>query len=308
MSNWFLIAAAAPLLWSITNHIDKFMLAKCLQRRGVGALVIFSALSSILVLPFIAYFKFEEVSAISKDSLLLLFFLGFLSAAGLYLYLTALEDEETSIVIPLFQLIPVFGYLLSYFILGETLTRSQMLSSLLVTFGVILLSLEFREGRRIQLKGRILMLVVSSSVMFALYDVLFKKVAVAESFWGSVFWQYVSLTFAGILLFLAVRKFRGEFLTMLRSMGGKLLSLSVASELLYTLGSWLHSFATLLAPVALVLVVSGCQPLFVFIGGVLLTFFLPNIAKENISAGHLLHKLISIAIITAGNYFLYTSL
>jgi len=54
--NWFLIALIAPIVWSIVNHIDKYMLSKYLKERGLGALLIFSALSSVIILPFVLYF------------------------------------------------------------------------------------------------------------------------------------------------------------------------------------------------------------------------------------------------------------
>jgi len=306
MSNWFLMALAAPFLWSVTNHIDKYMLSKYLQERSTELLLIFSALASVLILLPVAFVYRWELFSVSGGNLLILFFVGLLSAGGLYFYLKSLTGEEASIVVPLFQVVPVFGYVLSYFILGETLSGMQVLSSLVIIFGVMVLAVEIRQNSRVAFKGRLLLLISVSSLLFALYDVLFKMVAITESFWVSVFWQAVGLFLLGAFLLLNP-KFRYEFFQVFRNVGGRILSLNIASELLYTLGSLAHSFATLLAPVALVLVVSGLQPLFVFIGGVFLTLFLPRITKENISPRHLAHKLISIAIITVGSYFLYSS-
>ena len=140
------------------------------------------------------------------------------------------------------------------------------------------------------------------------HDTLFKKVAIIESFWVSVFWQYLSLTIFGLLILLFVKKFRKEFLEMFfHDMGKKVLFVNFSSEILYILGNLANSFATLLAPLAIVLVVSSYQPLFVFIGGILLTKFLPHISTEKISRKHFYHKLISILIIIIGSYFLYTT-
>ena len=307
MSNWFLIALLAPLLWSVVNHIDKYMLGKCLQKRGVGALLIFSALSSVIILPFIGYVYRSEIFTIGGNDLFTLLCVGFLSAGGLYFYLKGMELEEASIVVPLFQIVPVFGYILGYLILGESLSAAQILSSLLIMSGIIILTLEIDADNKLTLKMEVLSIVAISSFLFALYDTLFKKVALVGGFWVSVFWQYVSLVIFGILIFICIKKFRHDFLSMWSGMGGRIFSLNAGSELLYIAGSLANNFATLLAPVALVLVVSSYQPLFVFIGGVLLTVFLPHISREKVSPRHLLHKLTSIVIILFGSYLLYSS-
>src|SRR3989338_2756839 len=308
MSNWFLIALIAPILWSIVNYIDKYMLSKYSKDRGVGALLIFSALSSVIILPFIAFFYRSEILNISGIDFLILLFVGFLSAGAFYFYLKGMEMEETSIVVPLFQLVPVFGYFLAFLILGESLSVSQIFSSLLIMSGIIILAIEIDEENHLKLKTRVLVLIAVSSFLFALHDTLFKKVAIIESFWVSVFWQYLSLTIFGLLILLFVKKFRKEFLEMFfHDMGKKVLFVNFSSEILYILGNLANSFATLLAPLAIVLVVSSYQPLFVFIGGILLTKFLPHISTEKISRKHFYHKLISILIIIIGSYFLYTT-
>lgn len=307
MNNWFLVALIAPLLWSIVNHIDKYMLSRYLKDRGVGALLVFSALASVVILPFILFFYHEQLFSLSTGDLLMLVLVGLLSTLAFYFYLKGMDEEEASIVIPLFQLVPVFGYFLGYFILGESLNTMQIFSSLLVIFGIIILVIEIDIDNKVTLKGRVLVFVTMSSFLFALHDTLFKKVAIMESFVTSVFWQYISLTLFGLLILISVKKFREDFFAMFHNMGGKILSLNILSELLYIGGNLTNNFATLLAPVAVVLVVSSYQPLFVFLGGILLTLFLPHIAIERISTKHLFHKTISILIIIIGSYFLYSS-
>lgn len=307
MQNWFLIALIAPILWSVVNHIDKYMLSKYLKERGVGALLIFSALASVIILPFIVLFYHSQIFNITLTDLLILIFVGFLSVLAFYFYLKGMDEEEASVVVPLFQLVPVFGYFLGYLILGESLNTTQIFSSLLIISGIIFLVVEIDIDNRITLKSRVLLLVTISSFMFALHDTLFKKVAITESFITAVFWQYVSLTVSGLLILIFAKKYREDFLSMFKNMGGKILSLNILSEVLYMIGNLANNFATLLAPVAIVLVVSSYQPVFVFIIGILLTIFLPRISMEKISTKHLLHKIVSIMIILIGSYFLYSS-
>src|SRR3989344_3577934 len=307
MHNWFLLSLVAPILWSIINHIDKFILSKYEEGRGVGALLIFSSLSSVIVLPVLAIFYRSKIFDVSFTDGFILLFAGLLSAAGFYFYLRAMNIEEASVVVPLFQFDPVFGYLLGFFILQESLNLNQILSSILILVGIILLSIEIDSENKLRIKKRVLLLVTTSSFLFALSGVLFKKLAIIESFWPSIFWQYTGLTIFGLLILSFYEKFRRDFMTMVFSSQLKFFSLNIISEVLYIIGALVNNFALLIAPVALVFVVNSYQPLFVFIAGVFFTVFIPKFATEKISRKHFLHKLISIIIILIGSYLLYSS-
>lgn len=306
MLNWFLIALIAPILWSIVNHIDKHILSRFQEGRGIGAILIFSSLCSIIVLPFIAIFHYAQIFSISFNNFVGLLIVGFLSALAFYFYLKAMDIEEASIVIPLFQFDPVFGYLLGFLILGESLSMSQILASLLILFGILILSIEIDTENKFKLKKRALLLVAASSFLFALNGVIFKKLALVDSFWISIFWQYVGLTIFGILILIFSKKLKQNFIDMVYPPRLKILSLNVVSEVLYIIGGLANNFALIIAPVALVFVVNGYQSLFVFIFGVLLTLFFPSFVSEKISTKHFFHKLVSIIIILIGSYFLYS--
>lgn len=307
MSNWFLIALIAPILWSIVNHIDKHILSRYQEGRGIGAILIFSSLSSIIILPFVALFYYSKIFNISSSNVFWLLIVGFLGALAFYFYLKAMDIEEASIVIPLFQFDPIFGYILSYFILKESLSVPQILSSMLILLGILILSVEIDIDNKFKFKKRALFLVSASSFLFALNGVVFKKLALVDSFWGSIFWQYVGLTIFGISVLFFSKKFRQNFITMITTPQLKILSLNIISEVLYIMGGLANNFALLIAPVAIVFVVNGYQSLFVFITAVLLTIFFPKFVSEKISRKHFFHKLISIIIILIGSYFLYST-
>lgn len=307
MSNWFLIALIAPILWSVINHIDKHLLSRYFEGRGVGALMLFSSLFSIFILPIIAFFYHSQIFNLPFYNLITLLFVGLLSATATYFYLRAMDIEEASIVVPLLQLVPIFGYFLGFLILGENLSIQQIMYSLIVIGGIAILSFEIDIENHFRFRRKVILLITFSSFLFALHDVLFKQIAVQDTFWVSAFWQYVGLTFFGVIIFVVSKNFRDEFLRVLKGHNLKFLSLNVVSESLYILGNLANNFATLLAPVAIVLVVSSYQPLFVFIVGIFLTIFLPKIITEKISYKHLIHKLVSIIIIIIGSYLLYSS-
>lgn len=307
MNNWFYLSLVAPIVWTIVNHFDKYLLSRVFKNNGTGALFIFSGLFSIFVTISIILFFDSSVLSLPLRDILILLVTGSLNGFAFYLYLYVLNTEETSIVVPLLQLTPVFTYLLGYIVLGEVLTSQQLIASLIVLCGVLLISIDLDIDNKVGIKHSALGLVALASLLFALHDVLFKFIAVKDSFINSTFWQYLGIACVAFFTFIFSAKYREEFVQMFKSNHAKVISLNVFSEILYITGNLFSNFATLFAPVVLVSVVGSYQPLFVFTVGILLTVFLPKIANEKITTRHLLQKLVSIIIIIIGTYLLYSS-
>lgn len=306
-NNWFLFAILAPFLWGLVNHIDRYLLSKSFRGNGVGTILIFSSLFSFVLVIFIGLFLKTPVFDLSFIDGVSLVLIGGLGALGFYCYLAALDIEETSVVVPFLQLGPIFGYILGYLVLGEVLTANQIMASVLILAGVVVLSFDFDIDNNIQFKKKMIILMIGSSFFFALHDTLFKEIAIRDEFWVSTFWQYLGLTFSGIFILIFVPKFRKQFFLMFKLNKPSVFSMNIFSETLYLLANLASNFAMLLAPVALVLVVSSYQPLFVFLIGTFLTIFFPNIVKEKITKRHLVQKIVSVIIIVTGSYLLYSS-
>lgn len=302
--HWFALALISPLLWGIVSHIDKFVISKYLQERGIGALLIFSSLFSVVVLPFL-YFLSTNIFSVSFLDIIGLMAIGAVSIVAVGLSLYALEDNEASVVAPFTQLVPVFGYFFGYIILGETLPENQLLASIIVILGIAILALEFDEGKKIVFKRRLIFLMIGSGILFALYETFFKKIALQYAFFDSVFWQYVGLTITGVCMFLFKKGYRKDFLYMINTKKRIVTIAILVSELLVILGNVVFNFVSLLVPIALVFLVDSFQPLFVFVIGITLTLLLPHITTERLSGRHIAQKSIAILIIFFGTYLLY---
>ncbi len=300
---WFLIAIIGPFLYALTNHIDKIILEKYFRQGGIGTLLLFSSLLSAISLPFV-YLADPRVFAVSSLHLLILAIVGMLDVLVLACYLIALKNDEASVVVVFYQLMPVFGYILGYFILGETLTRLQLLAMVLVIFGTIIISFEADSENKFRLRKRTILPMVAASFFWATEGVLFKAVALEENFLRSFFWEHVMLTIMGIIIFAFMRTYREHFLSAIRNNSKAILALNVINEVLYMLGNFAFSGAFMLAPVALVLLTQSFQPLFVLGIGIFLTIFFPKITAEKIHASHLWPKFIAILITGIGAYLL----
>lgn len=303
---WFFIALIAPFLWSIVNHADKYLLSKHSTNSTIGSLMIFSTFAGVIVL-FVSPFYVVDIFNISLIHALTLILVGLIIALSIMLYLFALNEDETSLVVPFTQLIPVFGYFFGYLFLGETLSSLQMSGVAIIIVGAGILSLEFEEESGLRIKKRLICYMIGMTILAALCDTVFKFIAVDAGFWKSAFWEHIGLILFGCILYIFFKRYRQDFIKIFNYGKNKyeIISINIISEILTLIGNLLTHYALLLAPVALVLVVSSYQPAFVFMWGIILTLFLPHLATEKISKKHLLHKIASIGIIFVGSYLLF---
>ena len=300
---WFFIAIIGPFLYALTNHIDKIILEKYFRQGGIGTLLLFSSLLSVTSLPLV-YWADPRVFAVSSLHIFILAIVGMLDVLVLVCYLIALKNDEASVVVVFYQLMPVFGYVLGYFILGERLTHMQLLAMALVIFGTTIVSFEVDSENRFRLRRKTILPMVAASFFWATEGVIFKAVALEENFLRSFFWEHVMLTIIGIIIFVFMRPYREHFLSAIRNNSTAILSLNVLNEAFYMLGNFAFAAAFMLAPVALVLLTQSFQPIFVLGIGIFLTIFFPKITAEKIHARHLWPKIIAILITGIGAYLL----
>lgn len=303
----FLIALGAPFLWALVNHTDKYLINRFFSGRangGVGGLMIFSTFFSVLLLPFIFWMD-RNVFDISLSGASLLVLAGFINALSILLYLYALNEDETTRVVPFMQLIPVFSFTFGYYLLGETITQSQLFGGFIIILGSSFLAIGgIQKDQKLYFKTKVVLLMVLHSIGFGLYGTLFKFVSLKEGFWSGAFWEAIGLVLAGCLLF-SISSYRRDFLKIIRINSRIVIGVNLLSELLTIIGNWLTSFASLMTKIALVSLVAGFQPVFVLIFGILTTIFFPNIVKEDISKRDLFQKVSAIFIIIIGTTLLY---
>ena len=303
---WFFIALIAPFLYALTNHIDKILLEKYFKTDGVGTLVLFSSLLSALALPFL-FLTDRNVLNVSGLNMLFLAVVGILSALVLLFYLIALKNDEASIIIVFYQLLPVFGSILGYFVLGEILTTIQIVAMATIMLGATIVSFEIDIDNKFKLRSKAILPMLAATFLWALESVIFKVVALEENLWRSLFWEHLMLTLLGVCIFIFMRSHRTKFLAAIRNNSKAILSLNVANESLYILGNVALSFSYLLAPIGLVLLTESFQPIFVLIIGIMLTVFFPKISVEKIAAKHLWPKIIAVLLTAVGTYLLFIS-
>lgn len=304
--SWFFFALIGPFLYALTNQIDKVLLEKYFKEGGVGTLLLVSSLLAGVALPFL-FWADPTALSLKPVNMLVMVGVGISNFLVLFFYLLALKTEEASIVIVFYQLVPVFGLVLGYFLLGESISSMQFAAMMIIIFGATLISLEFDSDHGVSIRRRTIYLMSAASFFWALGSVLFKLVAIEERVWRTLFWEHLVLALIGVILFICVKRYRDNFLVALRVNSSPILALNFTNETLYMLGNLVFGFAYMMAPISLVLLADSFQPIFVLLIGILLTVYFPRVLVEKIERNHIAHKLIAISITVVGAYVLLIS-
>lgn len=300
--HWIFVALIPPIIWSVINHADKYLVSKYAHHSGPGGLAVYSSIFAIFVIPVIFLID-QDVTSISFWSGFGLACSGLLIAVAITFYLYALDRDDASHVVPFWFLIPVFAYVLGFVFLGESLESIKIIGAAVTLVGAILLSLEFDEGVKVKMVTALLM--VASGLCIALSETLFKGLTETSSFWQSAFWNQVGMVFFGLFCIAFVAPFRRDFLRIARVRTAEVVTINVAGETGQTIATAVSYYSVLLAPLSLVLLMSYTfQPLFVFIEGIIITRFFPKIAQEKLSRRHIYQKLGSIVIMCIGVYMI----
>ena len=303
---WFYLTVIGVVFYSIINHIDKHLLEKYFKSDGVGTLIIYSAILSLALVP-VAYLMDQNVLSVSRGNMVVLAGAAILEVGLLWAYLKAMESDEPTNVILFYQLVPVLGGIFGYFILGEILTLVQMAAMVIVIVGTSLVSFEMRDGGGFRIKKKTVGYMLIACTCWSLESTIFKKVALEENVWRSIFWEHLVLGLVGFGIFAFSPKYRRGFLRQFKQNSATIVGINAISESLYMVGSMAITFATLMAPIAFVLLINSYQPIFVFLIGIALAIFFPKIATEKVGRHHLVQKLVAIAITGVGTYILLSS-
>lgn len=292
--NWLTAALLAPAIYAIINFSDKYLLSKRFKHYqslplftatvgGLFGLIVFIVLG-FPVLPF------KDVS--------ILLFIGIVTMLTQILYFKALNEEEASKIIILFQTLPLFSLLFAVVLLKQSLNSSQILPFFLIFCGAIIITTQ--SSRQKITISKAFFLILAYNFFWAILGILVKFMSSNISFYVILSYEGLGLGIGGILTFIFGGMFRNAFINSLKKMRPSTVSILVFNELLFVLSRSLSYFAFYLGPVALVSVLENTQVLYGIIFGALLTILFPSIIKEDITTKNLSKKIIAAVMVFAG--------
>lgn len=303
---WVYIGLAAQLLWVIGSIIDKYLIDKYFssdedESSGVGTLILFSSVFSIGISIVAALFAWEQIT-FSLTSSILGITIGIANAFWVLAYLHAIEDTELSRTIPIFQTIPIFGFIFSFLFLHEILTNIQMAGALIVISGAFILSYHF-STKSFAWKPFLLMLTASAIVAFQ--ETLFKVVAIDFSYWNSAFWMGIGFSIFGLFLYTCVKEYRMQFMRILKKKSAGVWIANGTNELIDNSANLIFAFAITLGPVVLVQSINAYQPLLTLILSYLVFMLFGDFLDEDLQKSTVIQKIFGVIIISIGSILIY---
>lgn len=303
---WYFYALLGPAIWALLNHLDKYLLGRFFKENAAGPiLVVFTGFAGIIIAITILLFG-PSVFTLAPWQALFVMGAGVLLVASYIPYMIAMQRDEASIVASLYRLAPVFVFVLSYPALGESLRPQQIVGGLMTIAGSILLIVDLRRsGRGLNLSTFFLM--CAACLMSACTVVIFKFIALKASFWSSAFWEYIGAGIFSLTLICGMPSYRHALFALLRSREAYVLvPITLSGEAFNVLANLAVGFAGLLAPLALVSIVTGLHPFFVLLYGILFTLFFPAFSRERLTRRHILQKVVAISVMCAGIAITFT--
>ena len=293
------ITLLAAFLWGITNHIDKFLLNKVDESgSSIKTLLVFSTLVAGIVLTPIWLIISKFLISISLISLISILLSSLVCVLGIYFYFKALENNDASIVVVMFQMIPVFSYIMAAILFKELLTPTQIIGSIIVILAAIIISFDFEEKTN-KNKFKALLLMTLSSLCYSTYYILFDIAIRKSSYNACAFWYQIGLLIIGIIL-ICIKSYRTTFFKAIKNNGKRYFSLNITNEVINLIACLLVNFANLSIPIALANISCGFQTMSVFILGVIGAKFLPKYFTENLTKKAMLQKVGCIALSIIG--------
>ena len=138
------------------------------------------------------------------------------------------------------------------------------------------LCIVFKKEEKFSLVGGVVGLMLLSTLFVGLYNTLFKMAGEDIPFWTAIFWQYIGIALAGLVLFVSRKAYRNQFFGMLKNRGGIILLATIFAEIMNIAAILATNAAVLFAPVGIVLSIGSIQPVFVLLEGILLAYFVPS--------------------------------
>lgn len=294
---WIIFATLTPLLYTVTNFIDKYILEKKIKD-PTAATIFGSYVSGVIGIMILAINGFP---IFETQQIVYLFIAGILLVLYLLPYYSALRLDDTSRVVPLFQFIPVIVFFFSWIFLRETLSLTQIVGFIVILISGFVLSSD-KVNITILKPRPILYYMLFSSAMYATMLVLIRSVVTTEDFWVVMGYQMIGNGIGATLLLMIVGVYRFKKAT--KDLYSIIGIVTVNNGLAIT-AQLSEGFALSLAATSLVSIVGGVQPLFLTTIGYVLTRWHPTLIKEDIRAKIIKKKIITMISLLLGLYLIY---
>ena len=126
-----ILALGSAIFASMANIIARVLLKDIKASSVIGVYFAIMAVTMLVLSPLFYHFEY------SPKSIMLLLSIVLIDIIANYFYFKTFEKSEASVATPLLSIAPLFTFILSYFILGESVDVKTLLLSLTIVFLII---------------------------------------------------------------------------------------------------------------------------------------------------------------------------
>ena len=296
--NWILYALLSRFFWAADNIVDKFIIGKYIKDSYVLTLI--GGIAPLFIA--ISIFLTSRLNWIGLTPISIMILAGAIQIVAVFAFYQALLKEEVSRVIPLFQFTPIFVFILSFIFLKETLTIKQSLGFILILLGGVFISVKKIKGL-FTLRGAFWWMMLSSFI-YAVQAVIGKAFYNTYPFIIVTFYLSIGMFIPTLTLLLFSKQLRTKFTKELSSLPTKGWFIVVLG-MIFVAFAYITSFlAFSMGLVSIISVLRGFQSVFVLAFSIIISLWLPKILKEELAGKILFTKILAIAIMLIGLYFI----
>lgn len=286
---WIILTLTAAFFWALSSLFDKFILSHELKDPFLAATVSGIVSTPIFVIPALLL---KSTILISFNLILVTFFAGVFAMIAFYFYLSAVRRAEISRVSSFLSITPIFVLFFAFVFLGERLTSLNYFGIIFLVFWSFLISLKKNTHSEYRIH-RAFLILIFSSLFYALRDVIMKFASLNVSVWSAMFWLGLGICFTSIFMLIKHHPH-------LKKKAVKGIKHLIFVRIVTSFSLLIFLIAISLNSVSLVSALAKLQILFVFIGTLILSRFHPHILKEKITTPILIQKVVAIIAILAG--------
>lgn len=304
LNNWILIVILGNFLMAASSIVSKIAVSGSISKpinptaytfySGLGGAVIFFVALILNIRFNFLNFNYETavVGVIAGIFLIL----------GLWPFYMALYRSEASRVMTLFVGgLPFFTLLIKYFFIGERLGAGQLSAFIFLVSGGILVFLKKRDYLKFDLRSFILTIGSAISIAFGL--VFAGEVFKSLGFFSGFFWISIGYLLASLIIFLWPGQ-KQKILALNTYAEKRSVFLFFSDKTFSILGSGLLKFAISLVSATLVNAFEGLKQFFVLILAWAISFWRPDILKEELKGFILWQKIIAAILVGIGLFLI----
>jgi transporter family protein len=269
-SSWIFLALASAAMSAVVNTIDSHFIARRMPGLRsyllvIGIFTLLISISMLIIFPMPDNLEWRPLGMAIGSSVLRT------AAVSLLLYL--MQKEEVARIMPLGSTAPVFVAILALLFLGERLELIQWLAIAIVAGGAVLISFRPDSAGTARFHAKPFLVMLASSLLFAISDVANKYALNYMSFWNSA---SISLFVSSALFTLvcwrgrvvkATAKLKRPWLTIVLINLNQILAMSSM-----IIGFW----AIQMGSVSLASTIFNSKPMFVFLYTIILGWLFPG--------------------------------